>query len=121
RRPCRRKASHHEYKTGYYNPISHFTPNTAPGTCCPLGSPPRASLRIHCPPSEGIMTRPVQLPSEAEVRIAIEELRSATQNNTITVKQLAQQLGLTNPTFWRHFPDIAQEVADIRRAVRRTI
>jgi len=67
------------------------------------------------------MTRPVQLPSEAEVRIAIEELRSATQNNTITVKQLAQQLGLTNPTFWRHFPDIAQEVADIRRAVRRTI
>lgn len=66
------------------------------------------------------MTRRIPLPTEAEVRAVIEELQRKTEDGIVTAKQLAHQLGLTNPTFWRHFPDLAQEVADMRRTARRT-
>jgi AcrR family transcriptional regulator len=33
-----------------------------------------------------------------------------------TVLALARRLGMTNPTFWRHFPDIARDLVDMARA-----
>jgi transposase-like protein len=36
-----------------------------------------------------------------------------------TVIALARQLGVTNATFWRHFPDIAREVAAAGRNEQR--
>jgi hypothetical protein len=36
-----------------------------------------------------------------------------------TVLGLARSLGLANGTFWRHFPEIAREVADQRRTAGR--
>ncbi|GAA4442553.1 hypothetical protein [Phytohabitans houttuyneae] len=37
------------------------------------------------------------------------------QGTRPTVVELARRLGLTNPTFWRHFPDTARDVAAARR------
>lgn len=62
------------------------------------------------------MTRRVALPAETEVRAALTELKSADPDRPPTVLSLARRLGLTNATFWRHFPGIAKEVADARRA-----
>lgn len=63
------------------------------------------------------MTRTIRLPSEDDVRAAKADL--ATQAHASgrrpTVVALARRVGLTNPTFWRHFPDIAREVADLGR------
>lgn len=66
------------------------------------------------------MTRRVLLPSETEVQSAAAQLRDASPNGFITVRDLATQLGLANSTFWRHFPGIAQSVADGRRTTVRT-
>ncbi len=64
------------------------------------------------------MTRRVPLPTDADVVAALAQLR---QDNpaTVTVRALAERVGLTNPTFWRHFPVIAQDLADQRRAASR--
>lgn len=67
------------------------------------------------------MTRRVSLPTEAEIREALAELRKCNANNAPTVVALAQSIGLANATFWRHFPQIAQEVADARRSAQRSI
>lgn len=61
------------------------------------------------------MTRRVLLPSESEVRAVLAQLRKADGSRLVTALDLARQLGLSNSTFWRHFPEIAQEVADERR------
>lgn len=61
------------------------------------------------------MTKRVNLPTEAAVRAAIVDLNSDNGEPT-TVVALARHLGLSNSTFWRHFPELAQEIADARRA-----
>lgn len=57
----------------------------------------------------------MQLPSETQVRAKLAQIRSSDEHKKATVSGLAKQLGLTNATFWRHFPEVAQEVADARR------
>jgi AcrR family transcriptional regulator len=37
-----------------------------------------------------------------------------------TVSELARRLGLTNATFWRHFPEIAADIAADIAALRRS-
>lgn len=66
------------------------------------------------------MTRRVLLPNEPEVRAALAQLRAADESGIVTARNLARQLGLANSTFWRHFPEIAQEVADERRTTLRS-
>lgn len=61
------------------------------------------------------MTRRVPLPSETQVRAKLAQIRSSDEHKNATVSGLAKQLGLANATFWRHFPQVAQEVADARR------
>lgn len=62
------------------------------------------------------MTRKVDLPTEAQVLTALAELNAAASDGrSPSVVALARHLGLTNTTFWRHFPDIAQDVATRRR------
>ena len=65
------------------------------------------------------MTARVQLPSEAQVRQTLSELAARPGAGQPTVLALARSLGLANGTFWRHFPDIAREVADQRRTAAR--
>lgn len=65
------------------------------------------------------MTARVQLPSEARVRQALTELTAQPGAGQPTVLALARSLGLANGTFWRHFPEIAREVADQRRTAAR--
>ena len=66
------------------------------------------------------MTARVQLPSEAQVRQALTELTAQVGTGPPpTVLALARSLGLANGTFWRHFPEIAREVADQRRTAAR--
>ena len=65
------------------------------------------------------MTARVQLPSEAQVRQALAELAGQPGAEQPTVLALARSLSLANGTFWRHFPDIAREVADQRRTAAR--
>lgn len=64
------------------------------------------------------MTRRVKLPSEVEVLEA--RLGLSSEGVPPSVVSLAKNLGLTNATFWRHFPSIAQETADARRTARHT-
>lgn len=58
------------------------------------------------------MSRRVDLPNEHAVRTAMTALlaEAAAEGTTPTVVALAKRLGLTNSTFWRHFPDIANEL-----------
>lgn len=64
------------------------------------------------------MSRRVELPDEHRVRQARDALLAeATASDTRpSVIALARRLGLTNTTFWRHYPQIAREVADARNA-----
>jgi AcrR family transcriptional regulator len=63
------------------------------------------------------VTRPVDLPTNDEVLRAKTDLLAQAHASGArpTVVALARRLGLSNPTFWRHFPDIAREVADHAR------
>lgn len=63
------------------------------------------------------MTRKIGLPSEDEVRQARADLvaQSQASGTRPTVVALARRVGLTNPTFWRHFPDTARQIADLGR------
>ena len=65
------------------------------------------------------MSRRVQLPTRGEVVARIGELRA--QDRQLTAKGLAESFGLSNTTFWRYFPELAQEVADARRVRPRTV
>ena len=65
------------------------------------------------------MTARVPLPSETQVRQALTELGAQPGAGQPTVLALARSLGLANGTFWRHFPEIARQVADQRRACAR--
>jgi transposase-like protein len=58
------------------------------------------------------VSRRVDLPDDHAVRTAMTGLldEAATEGTTPTVVALAKRLGLTNSTFWRHFPDIANEL-----------
>lgn len=64
------------------------------------------------------MTRRVDAPSESRVRAALDELRQRAGDNGTqpSVLALASKFGMSNTTFRRHFPDIAQEVAALRSA-----
>ncbi|MEU9291463.1 hypothetical protein AB0D57_44320 [Streptomyces sp. NPDC048275] len=64
------------------------------------------------------MTRSVDAPSEPRVRAALEELRQRADDHGTrpSVLALARQFGMSNTTFRRHFPDIAQEIGDLRSA-----
>lgn len=64
------------------------------------------------------MTRRVALPTEAEVRAELAQISATEPNGAPTVIALARSLGLANATFWRHFPEIAQEVAATRRSAK---
>jgi hypothetical protein len=62
------------------------------------------------------VTAKVALPTEEQVLAALAELCAATDGRRPSVVALARRVGLTNATFWRHFPRIARDVADRRRA-----
>lgn len=64
------------------------------------------------------MSRRVDLPSDHAARQAMAALldEAASGGTTPTVVELARRLGLTNSTFWRRFPDLANEL----RATART-
>jgi AcrR family transcriptional regulator len=66
------------------------------------------------------MTRRVNLPTIEQVQTAIQDISGHGSDSPLTVRRLAQHLGLSNSTFWRHFPEIAQSVADKRRQLTRT-
>jgi AcrR family transcriptional regulator len=63
------------------------------------------------------VSRRVDLPSADQARHAMAEVISEAQRDgkRPSVLALARRLGLTNPTFWRHFPDIAAEMAALGR------
>ena len=60
------------------------------------------------------MTRRVTLPSEATILAAVLELTQESAKGP-TVSSVAAKVGLTNPTFWRHFPEIARDIVSERR------
>ncbi|WP_329160514.1 hypothetical protein OHB49_13630 [Streptomyces sp. NBC_01717] len=62
------------------------------------------------------MTRRVDIPSEARVRAALEELQQQASNNGTrpSVLALTRRLGMRNTTFRRHYPDIAREISTLR-------
>jgi hypothetical protein len=64
------------------------------------------------------VSRRVNLPSDRDARAVFDALveEAATSGTKPTVVQLATRLGLTNSTFWRHFPHLATDL----RAVART-
>jgi AcrR family transcriptional regulator len=66
------------------------------------------------------MSRRVDLPEEERVRQAMAEVigQAHEANRQPTVTALAALLGLNYTTFWRHFPDIAQEMVDLARTGR---
>ncbi|MBA74085.1 MAG: hypothetical protein CMO30_02175 [Tistrella sp.] len=64
------------------------------------------------------MTRAVSLPTVAQIDDALTVLRSGS-DRPVSTSGLAAHLGLSNATFWRHFPAIAQRVSDERRAALR--
>lgn len=67
------------------------------------------------------MTRPIELPTEAQVEKTLQRLR-ADDNGPVPVTKLAAALGMSNATFWRHFRDIAQQVSAARRdALHRSV
>lgn len=68
------------------------------------------------------MTARVPLPSVKTVLSMREQLTENSSNGAITVKSLAEAVGLTNPTFWRYFREIAEEVSSARRTnLQRTV
>lgn len=68
------------------------------------------------------MSRRVLVPAEATVQAAISDIRgeAAQRGRKPTVTALASRVGLTNATFWRHFPDLARELVDTARAQSMT-
>lgn len=58
------------------------------------------------------MSRKIDLPDQAHVRNIMADMLAAAAAGGArpSVLALARRLGLSNATFWRHFPDIATEV-----------
>lgn len=63
------------------------------------------------------MSRKAVIPTEDKVRATLTTLE-AQGSAPVSVVALARELGLANATFWRHFPDVAQDVAEARRLAR---
>lgn len=63
------------------------------------------------------MSRAVHLPTEAAVQAARGDVcaEAARQGRRPTVTTLARRVGLTNATFWRHFPQLARDLVDDAR------
>lgn len=64
------------------------------------------------------MSRKIQLPAIATVEHVRSEMSAEAEaaGKRPTVSELARRLGLTNTTFWRHFPQIAADIAALRRS-----
>jgi transposase-like protein len=60
----------------------------------------------------------VPLPADDDIHAARADMlaEASTAGRRPSVQALARRLGLTNATFWRHYPHIAREIADQRRA-----
>lgn len=63
------------------------------------------------------MSRRFQLPTDGDVVAVRDQLLTDAQAGgpRPTVVELGRRLGLTNTTFWRHYPAIARELADTER------
>lgn len=63
------------------------------------------------------MSRRADLPSRSTVQRALYELLDETSAEGVrpTVVSLARRLGLANTTFWRHFPDLANQIRENAR------
>jgi AcrR family transcriptional regulator len=62
------------------------------------------------------------MPTASAIAAATEAMiaDAAASGRRPTVSELARRLGLTNTTFWRHFPDIAAQIAAQGRASTST-
>ena len=67
------------------------------------------------------MTKPVLLPTHAEIVAVIKLCESESPTHPPSALSVAARLGLSNATFWRHFPQIAQDLADARRDSRKRV
>jgi AcrR family transcriptional regulator len=58
------------------------------------------------------MSRKIDLPAEQHVRAVLADMLAEAAEGSAkpSVLALARRLGLSNATYWRHFPDIAAEV-----------
>ncbi|HWL76507.1 hypothetical protein [Microbacterium sp.] len=65
------------------------------------------------------MTRAVPLPTETEITAVVEALTREDPSRPPAVLAVAARLGLSNATFWRRFPQLAQTLADTRRVALR--
>lgn len=94
-------------------------PPLPPPPAASSGSPPRRDHRLpgsfdHHP---GVrVTRTIDLPAEAGARRALTQYfaECGINGNRPSVLGLAAQLGLTNTTFRRHFPELVKELSSIR-------
>lgn len=68
-----------------------------------------------------LLTARVHLPSEDRVRSVLDEVAEQRGSKQPTVVAVANHLGLSNATFWRHFPQIAREIAEQRRTAIHTV
>lgn len=61
---------------------------------------------------------PLPTPDQIAAAIAVETEQSRRPPAALAV---ARRLGMSNATFWRHFPRVAQELADARRSANRSV
>lgn len=66
------------------------------------------------------MTQRVPLPTADDITRAIDALMNEAGRPPAALA-VATRLGMSNATFWRHFPLIARELADSRREANRTV
>lgn len=66
------------------------------------------------------MTQRVPLPSTDDITSVIDALTREAGCPPAALA-VATRLGMSNSTFWRHFPHIAQELADSRREANRNV
>jgi transposase-like protein len=64
------------------------------------------------------MSQKIPLPTDDEINKATTEMLAEAQaaGRRPSVQALARRLGLTNTTFWRHYPHLARQISDQRRA-----
>ncbi len=64
------------------------------------------------------MSYKISLPTDDEVQQATTAMLAEAHaaGRRPSVQALARRLGLTNTTFWRHYPHTARQIADQRRA-----
>lgn len=68
------------------------------------------------------MSRRVELPNDRHVLETRDALlaEAASAGRRATVVELARRIGLSNTTFWRHYPSVAAELAHAARQTPRT-